>query len=122
MADLMAKNRFMEEQTVKVQVKTPARLHLGLIDMNGDLGRMFGGLGVGIDHPNVIVEAENAENFSVTGQETELATILAKRFFTAYKIQAKVHINVVAGNSVPYRVRFRHPVLLSHGSSACKTV
>jgi beta-ribofuranosylaminobenzene 5'-phosphate synthase len=85
----------MEEQTVKVQVKTPARLHLGLIDMNGDLGRMFGGLGVGIDHPNIIVEAQNAENFSVTGQETELATILAKRFFSVYKVQPKVHINVV---------------------------
>jgi beta-ribofuranosylaminobenzene 5'-phosphate synthase len=85
----------MEEQSVKVQVKTPARLHLGLIDMNGDLGRLFGGLGVGIDHPNIIVEAQNAESFSVTGQETELATILAKRFFSAYKVQPKVHIHVV---------------------------
>jgi beta-ribofuranosylaminobenzene 5'-phosphate synthase len=80
---------------VKVRVKTPARLHLGLIDMNGDLGRMFGGLGVGIDHPNVIVEAQNAENFAVTGQEAELATIMAKRFLSAYKRQQKVHINVL---------------------------
>ncbi|MGZ4851058.1 MAG: beta-ribofuranosylaminobenzene 5'-phosphate synthase family protein [Candidatus Bathyarchaeia archaeon] len=80
---------------MKVQVKTPARLHLGLIDMNGDLGRMFGGLGVGIDHPNIIVQAQNAENFSITGQETELATILAKRFFSAYKVQPKVQMNIV---------------------------
>ena len=80
---------------MKVQVKTPARLHLGLIDMNGDLGRMFGGLGVGIDHPNIIVEAQNAENFSVTGQETDLTTVLAKRFFSAYKMEPKVQINVV---------------------------
>jgi beta-ribofuranosylaminobenzene 5'-phosphate synthase len=85
----------MEEQTVKVLVKTPARLHLGLIDMNGDLGRMFGGLGVGIDHPNFVVEAQNAEKFMVTGQETELAAILANRFFTAYQVQPKVSINVV---------------------------
>lgn len=85
----------MEEKTVKVQVKTPARLHLGLVDMNGDLGRMFGGLGVGIDHPNIIIEAQNAEKFSVTGQEAQLATTLAKRFFTAYSIQPKVNINVV---------------------------
>ena len=80
---------------MKVQVKTPARLHLGLIDMNGDLGRMFGGLGVGIDHPNTIVEAQNAENFSVTGQETDLTTTLAKRFFSVYNVKPKVHINVV---------------------------
>jgi beta-ribofuranosylaminobenzene 5'-phosphate synthase len=85
----------MEEQTLKVKVKTPARLHLGLIDMNGDLGRMFGGLGVGIDHPNVIVEAQNAEHFSVTGQEFELATTLAKRFFSVYPVQPKVNINVL---------------------------
>ena len=79
---------------MKVTVKTPARLHLGLIDMNGDLGRMFGGLGVGIDRPNVVVEAQNAENFQITGKETELATILAKRFFSNYQIQPKAHIHV----------------------------
>jgi beta-ribofuranosylaminobenzene 5'-phosphate synthase len=84
----------MEEQAVKVLVKTPARLHFGLIDMNGDLGRMFGGLGVGIDHPNVIVEAQKTENFSVTGQEVEIASQLADRFFRAYHVQPKAHINV----------------------------
>lgn len=79
---------------MKVYVKTPARLHLGLIDLNGDLGRMFGGLGVGIDHPNVIVEAEPSKTLSVEGQETELVTALAQRFFNAYHVQPNVHINV----------------------------
>ena len=104
---------------MKVQVKTPARLHLGLIDMNGDLGRMFGGLGVGIDHPNIIVEAENAENFSVTGQETELATTLAKRFFSTYKDTAKSAHQRCTSHSSSHRVGFRHPVLLSHRNGAC---
>ena len=81
---------------MKVYVKTPARLHMGLIDLNGNLGRMFGGLGVGIDRPNVIVEAENSENYSVTGQETELANTLIKRFFSAYPAKGKVHINIKA--------------------------
>jgi beta-ribofuranosylaminobenzene 5'-phosphate synthase len=84
----------MEAQAVKVLVKTPARLHLGLIDMNGDLGRMFGGLGVGIDHPNVVVEAQTADDFVVTGKETQLVTALSRRFFAAYHVQPKVHINV----------------------------
>jgi beta-ribofuranosylaminobenzene 5'-phosphate synthase len=84
----------MEEQQVKVYVKTPARLHLGLIDLNGDLGRMFGGLGVGIDHPNVIIETEQSPGLSIEGQETELVNALAKRFFTAYHVQPNVHINV----------------------------
>jgi beta-RFAP synthase len=63
--------------------------------MNGDLGRMFGGLGVGIDHPNIIVEVQNAENFSVKGKEAELSSILAKRFLSIYQIQPKVHVNVI---------------------------
>ncbi len=79
---------------MKVYVKTPARLHLGLVDLNGDLGRMFGGLGVGINQPNVVVEAQQSEAFSVIGQQTELATALANRFFKAYKVPPKVHINV----------------------------
>ncbi len=81
---------------MKVYVKTPARLHLGLIDLNGDLGRMFGGLGVGIDHPNVIVEAQNAEKLTVTGQDAELATGLVKRFFAAYPVKGNVHVDVKA--------------------------
>ena len=43
---------------MKVYVKTPARLHLGLIDLNGDLGRLFGGIGVAIDYPNVTLKTE----------------------------------------------------------------
>jgi beta-ribofuranosylaminobenzene 5'-phosphate synthase len=85
----------MEEQPLKVQIKTPARLHFGLIDMNGDLGRMFGGLGVGIDHPNVIVEAESSDNFSIKGAEVELARVIAQKFFSFYQLQAKANINVV---------------------------
>jgi beta-ribofuranosylaminobenzene 5'-phosphate synthase len=80
---------------VKVIVKTPARLHLGLIDMNGDLGRTFGGLGVGIDHPNVIVEAQNSPDFLIKGQEVELANYVAQKFFSTYHLQPKASINVV---------------------------
>ncbi len=51
---------------MKIYVKTPARLHLGLVDLNGDLGRIFGGLGVAIDQPNVVLEARKSP--SVEGQ------------------------------------------------------
>jgi beta-ribofuranosylaminobenzene 5'-phosphate synthase len=80
---------------VRVYVKTPARLHLGLIDMNGEMGRMFGGLGVAIDHPNVVVEAESAQGFSVTGSEAGLVEEIANRFFAVYKLAPAVHLNVL---------------------------
>jgi len=79
---------------VKVYVKTPARLHLGLIDLNGDLGRLFGGLGVGIDRPRVILEAQRSERLSVTGEKTELVKAMARRFLETYNIKANASINV----------------------------
>ncbi|XHH09173.1 MAG: beta-ribofuranosylaminobenzene 5'-phosphate synthase family protein [Candidatus Bathyarchaeia archaeon] len=79
---------------MKVIVKTPARLHLGLIDLNGNLGRMFGGLGVGINKPKITIEAEPAETFTVTGKETQLATQLAQRFFKTYPTNTNVHIHI----------------------------
>ncbi|MCW4006444.1 MAG: kinase [Candidatus Bathyarchaeota archaeon] len=79
---------------MKVYVKTPARLHLGLIDLNGDMGRMFGGLGIGINRPNVVLEAQKASKLKVTGQETVLVTQLAKRFLDAYSIKSGAHIHV----------------------------
>ncbi len=79
---------------MKIYVKTPARLHFGLIDMRGDMGRFFGGLGVGIDRPNIILEAQPSESFSVTGEKTELVTSIAKRFLETYHINANVSIHV----------------------------
>jgi beta-RFAP synthase len=55
---------------------------------------MFGGLGVGINQPNIIIEAQNASTLTVTGQETELATALANRFFNAYQVKPAGHIHV----------------------------
>jgi beta-ribofuranosylaminobenzene 5'-phosphate synthase len=79
---------------VKIYIKTPARLHLGLIDLNGNLGRIFGGLGVGIDHPNVILEAQRSETLSVAGEKTEQVKTLAKRFLETYNVKANASINV----------------------------
>ncbi len=79
---------------MKVYVKTPARLHLGLIDLNGDLGRMFGGLGVGINRPNVILEAQPAEKLVATGEKNEQVKTIAERFLETYNIKSKVAIEV----------------------------
>jgi len=79
---------------MKVYVKTPARLHLGLIDLNGDLGRLFGGFGVAIDQPNVVLETEKSSTLRVIGEKEELTCKYANRFLDAYKISEKVTINV----------------------------
>lgn len=43
-------------------IKSPSRLHLGLIDMNGSYGRLDGGIGLAIQDPNFYLYGESAEN------------------------------------------------------------
>ena len=42
-------------------ISTPARLHFGLIDMNGKIGRIDGGVGLALDSPHTLIEAKKAE-------------------------------------------------------------
>jgi len=79
---------------VRVYVKTPARLHLGLIDLGGELGRIFGGIGVAIEKPNVMVEAEPSETLKVLGEKTGEVRFLVKRFSEAYNTDDKVRVYV----------------------------
>lgn len=59
------------------------------------MGRIFGGLGVGINQPNVVLEAEQSKGFAVSGEKPELVKALAKRFLDAYHVQAKVDLRVM---------------------------
>ncbi|MFB0567399.1 MAG: beta-ribofuranosylaminobenzene 5'-phosphate synthase family protein [Candidatus Bathyarchaeia archaeon] len=79
---------------MKVYVKTPARLHLGLIDLGGDLGRIFGGIGVAIKYPNVILEVQPSPSLTVEGEKSDTVKLLVKRFLKKYHIEDKVTVNV----------------------------
>ena len=62
-----------------VTVRAPARLHLGFLDMNGELGRRFGSLGLAIDAYETRVTVRRAAQLSVRGLQAERARgILAK--------------------------------------------
>lgn len=43
-------------------IKTPSRLHMTLIDLNGSYGRADGGIGLTIDKPNFTLRCESADN------------------------------------------------------------
>lgn len=79
---------------MKVYVKTSARLHMGLLDLGGEVGRIFGGIGLAISCPNVILEAQPSENLTVVGERSDIVELLVKRFLEAYNIDTKVSVNV----------------------------
>jgi beta-RFAP synthase len=67
----------------RVSVAAAARLHLGFLDMNGGLGRKFGGLGLSIDAPATRLTLERAEATRVAGAEAERAGALLERAVAA---------------------------------------
>ena len=52
-----------------VFVETAARLHFGVLDLRGSLGRRFGGLGAAIPSPSLLLEAAPAHEVSATGPD-----------------------------------------------------
>ncbi|MHA1594922.1 MAG: beta-ribofuranosylaminobenzene 5'-phosphate synthase [Candidatus Baldrarchaeia archaeon] len=79
---------------MKVYVKTPCRLHFTLIDLNGALGRIDGGIGVALEYPNVILEvSERDEGITVNVKDDRVISI-AEKILQRYKIESGVHIEI----------------------------
>ena len=52
-----------------VRIETPSRLHFGLIDLNGSLGRIDGSSGLALDRPRFVLTAEKADELTVHGAD-----------------------------------------------------
>ncbi len=52
-------------------LSTGARLHLGQLDLNGSLGRIYGGIGLALDQPRLELEAWQANEVEITAPEEE---------------------------------------------------
>ncbi|MGD9542453.1 beta-ribofuranosylaminobenzene 5'-phosphate synthase family protein [Methylocystis sp.] len=62
-----------------VSVAASARLHLGFLDMNGGLGRKFGGVGLALDAPATRLTLRRADKNLVEGLESARAAALLER-------------------------------------------
>jgi beta-ribofuranosylaminobenzene 5'-phosphate synthase len=91
-----------EADFVKVIIRTPARLHLGMLDLRGDLGRRFGSIGVAIQRPNVVVEASRAASWQVDGVEVERTQRVIDHFCRQYPLPAAARVCVQ--ESIPAHV------------------
>jgi len=75
-----------------IQVVTPSRLHITLIDLNGALGRIDGGVGLTLDFPSIRINAKKDTQLSVSGT-TEFAERIRR---AASAVLTKHNINGVA--------------------------
>jgi beta-ribofuranosylaminobenzene 5'-phosphate synthase len=78
-----------------VRVEAPARLHLGMLAVAGEDTRRFGGLGVSVSRPAVVLEAEPADELSAEGAEGERALAVARRCRDALGLEGGAHLRVV---------------------------
>ncbi len=97
-------------------IKTPSRLHLSLIDMNGGLGRVDGGIGIALEEPSFEISFEKSGSVSgVEGEAKEAAEKVCRQIgIPGARIEVK--------KSVPEHVGFGSKTQLSLGIAAgiCK--
>ncbi len=85
-----------------VRVEAPARLHLGMLAVADDGERRFGGFGVSVDRPAVVLEAEPADELSAEGPDAERALTFAHRYRDALGLAGGAHLRVV--EAIPQHV------------------
>lgn len=69
-----------------VWVEAPARLHFGVLDLRGALGRSFGGIGAAAPSPSLLLSAAAALTVRAEGPEAERAAEYARRFLAYHGV------------------------------------
>jgi len=78
----------------EVVVETAARLHFGVLDLRGSLGRWFGGVGASAPGPILRVSARPSETLRVEGSDADRAVEFARLFQAHFGVTAGVHVRV----------------------------
>jgi beta-RFAP synthase len=58
-------------------IEAPARLHFGMLDLRGDLGRRYGGIGAAVRAPSLRIEASASPTLEVVGEDAGRARAIA---------------------------------------------
>jgi beta-RFAP synthase len=78
----------------KVSITAHARLHLGFLDLEGGLGRRFGGLGLGIDGPATRLHLARSQAFLAEGPEAARAGAHLLKLAETFGRTAHYHLTV----------------------------
>ena len=78
-----------------VRVAAPARLHMGMLDASGAGTRPFGGFGVAVRRPAVVVEVSEGDELTAEGRDGERALAVARRWRGAEGTGAGARVRVL---------------------------
>jgi len=91
-----------DDRPASVEVFAPARLHLGFLDLNGGLGRRFGGLGVAIEGLGTRLTVSLAATAAANGPSAARALDYLGRAATAFGVPNGARIAI--GQTCPEHV------------------
>ena len=77
-----------------VTVTAPARLHLGFLDLNGELGRNFGSIGLAISDLRTRVTVSRAGTQQVSGPDSERARRYLERLQVLLSLDGAHHVHI----------------------------
>lgn len=88
---------------MQITVQTPSRLHFGLIDLNGELGRINGSFGVALEKPGWLIKyySDSSKIEPATLEKNTLAVITK---FDAYFEVSSSDLNLILINSIPNHI------------------
>src|SRR5438309_4148052 len=75
-------------------VEAPARLHFGVLDLRGDLGRRFGGIGAAVPAPSLLLEARPSTELKAEGPDAARALEFARRLARHHGLDLRLHFCV----------------------------
>ncbi|HIE34450.1 MAG TPA: kinase [Candidatus Altiarchaeales archaeon] len=87
---------------MEVTIKTPSRIHLGIMDLNGNLGRIYGSIGLALEEPSTVITAKHSDELEILGNEKERVSRIVEKFSDHFGIKPRVIINV--SESIPDHV------------------
>ncbi len=79
-----------------MRVIAPARLHLGFLDLNGSLGRLFGSIGLAIDTPRTELVLKRARAFKGEGPDSARAVSTLRRFAEVFSLDTAYDVKITS--------------------------
>ncbi len=98
----------------------PARLHLGLLDLNGGLGRRYGSLGLTLEGPGTRLTAWPAEGISAEGPDAARAQAYAETMAAEIGGFAGLHIEIEAAVPAHNGLGSGTQMALAVGTAVCR--
>lgn len=84
----------MTDSSHRISIESSARLHLGFVDLNGNLGRRFGSLGLALNGLSTQVTAEASSGFYIEGDDSIRAEDYALKILHGFGLPRRLRLTV----------------------------